>query len=69
MNLRGGGTAGMIVVVPKESATTPGTRDPGEQLVAMGDSFAKETGTEVSIGGTGGAFGDFTSEGPRRSAS
>ena len=62
VNLKGGGTAGMILVVPRESATTPVTRDLGEQLVAMSDSFAKETGTEVAVGGTGGALGDFTSE-------
>lgn len=62
VNLRGGGTAGMIMVVPQESATEPVTRDLGEELVAMSDSFAKETGTEAAVGGNGGAFGDFTSE-------
>jgi X-X-X-Leu-X-X-Gly heptad repeat protein len=62
VNLRGGGTAGMIMVVPKESATEPVTRDLGEELVAMSDSFAKETGTEAAVGGNGGAFGDFTSD-------
>ena len=29
----------------------------------MSDSFAKDTGTEAAVGGNGGAFGDFTSEG------
>jgi putative drug exporter of the RND superfamily len=62
VNLKGGGTAGMILVVPKESATTPGTRELGEELVAKSDAFAKETGTEAAVGGTGGAFGDFTTE-------
>ena len=62
VNLKGGGTAGMIMVVPEQSATEPVTRDLGEQLVASSDSFAKETGTEVAVGGPGGALGDFTSE-------
>jgi putative drug exporter of the RND superfamily len=62
VNLRGGGTAGMIMVVPKQSATEPVTRDLGAHLVAMSDSFAQETGTEAAVGGNGGAFGDFTSE-------
>jgi X-X-X-Leu-X-X-Gly heptad repeat protein len=62
VNLRGGGTAGMIMVAPKRSATEPVTRDLGEDLVAMSDSFARETGTEAAVGGNGGAFGDFTSE-------
>ena len=62
VNLRGGGTAGMIMVVPKESATTPVTRDLGKDLVAMSASFATETGTEAAVGGTGGALGDFTSD-------
>ena len=52
----------MIMVVPKESATEPVTRDLGADLVAMSDSFAKDTGTEAAVGGNGGAFGDFTSE-------
>ena len=63
VNLKGGGTAGMIMVVPKQSATTPVTRELGEDLVAMSDRFAKATGTEAAVGGNGGAFGDFTSEG------
>jgi RND superfamily putative drug exporter len=29
----------------------------------MSDGFAKDTGTEAAVGGNGGAFGDFTSEG------
>ncbi len=53
----------MIMVVPKQSATEPVTRGLGEELVAMSDSFAKENGTEAAVGGNGGAFGDFTSEG------
>jgi putative drug exporter of the RND superfamily len=63
VNLQGGGTAGMIMVVPKRSATEPVTRGLGEELVAMSDSFAKDTGTEAAVGGNGGAFGDFTTEG------
>ena len=63
VNLKGGGTAGMVMVVPKESATEPVTRELGEELVAMSDSFANETGTEAAVGGNGGAFGDFTAEG------
>ena len=62
VNLRGGGTAGMIMVVPKQSATTPVSRDLGEELVAMSDSFGTRTGTETAVGGMGGAFGDFTTE-------
>ena len=62
VNLEGGGTAGMIMVVPKQAATTPVSRDLGEELVSMSDSFAKATGTETAVGGMGGAFGDFTTE-------
>jgi RND superfamily putative drug exporter len=63
VNLHGGGTAGMIMVIPKRSATEPVTRELGSDLVAMSDSFAKATATEAAVGGTGGALGDFTSEG------
>jgi X-X-X-Leu-X-X-Gly heptad repeat protein len=63
VNLKGGGTAGMIMVVPKRSATTPTIRELGEDLVTMSDGFAQATGTEAAVGGNGGAFGDFTSEG------
>jgi RND superfamily putative drug exporter len=63
VNLHGGGTAGMIMVIPKQSATTPVTRDLGTDLVVMSDTFAKATGIEAAVGGNGGAFGDFTSEG------
>jgi RND superfamily putative drug exporter len=63
VNLEGGGTAGMIMVVPKQSATAPATRELGADLVATSDDFAKATGTEAAVGGNGGAFGDFTREG------
>jgi RND superfamily putative drug exporter len=63
VNLHGGGTAGMIMVVPKRSATAPVTRELGTDLVAMSGTFAKATATDVAVGGNGGALGDFTSEG------
>ena len=63
VNLEGGGTAGMIMVVPARSATTPEARELGEDLVAMSATFGRATATEVAVGGNGGAFGDFTSEG------
>ena len=63
VNLKGGGTAGQIMVVPVKSATTPQTQALGSDLVAMSDDFAKASKTEVAVGGNGGAFGDFTSEG------
>ena len=63
VNLKGGGTAGQIMVVPVKSATTPETQALGSDLVAMSDDFAKASKTEVAVGGNGGAFGDFTSEG------
>ena len=63
VNLKGGGTAGQIMVVPVKSATTPATQALGSDLVAMSDDFAKASKTEVAVGGNGGAFGDFTSEG------
>jgi RND superfamily putative drug exporter len=62
VNLKGGGTAGQIMVVPKQSATQPVTRELGKDLVAMSTSFAKATNTETAVGGNGGAFGDFTTE-------
>ncbi len=66
VNLHGGGTAGMIMVIPKESATTTTTQDLGKDLVAMSDGFAKSTHIEAAVGGNGGAFGDFKSEGSAR---
>ena len=66
VNLKRGATAGMIMVIPTESATTPGTRELGEDLVTATGSFAQATGTEAAVGGNGGAFGDFTSEGSER---
>jgi RND superfamily putative drug exporter len=63
VNLKGGGTAGQIMVVPVKSATTPATQALGSDLVAIGDDFAKATKTEIAVGGNGGAFGDFASEG------
>jgi len=63
VNLKGGGTAGQIMVVPVKSATTPETQALGSDLVAMSDDFAKASKTEVAVGGNGGAFGDFTTEG------
>jgi RND superfamily putative drug exporter len=62
VNLKRGATAGMIMVVPQESATEPITRDLGEELVTMSQEFAEATGTEVAVGGNGGAFGDFTAD-------
>jgi RND superfamily putative drug exporter len=53
----------MIMVVPKRSATTPGTRALGKDLVAMSDAFAHANGLRAAVGGNGGAFGDFTTEG------
>ena len=66
VNLHGGGTAGMIMVVPKESATTTTTQDLGKDLVAMSEGFAKSTHIEAAVGGNGGAFGDFKTEGTAR---
>jgi len=63
VNLKGGGTAGQIMVVPKQSATTTTTQELGKDLVAMSGDFASATKTEAAVGGNGGAFGDFTSEG------
>jgi RND superfamily putative drug exporter len=63
VNLKGGGTAGMIMVIPTQSATTPETRAFGEELVASSHEFAGKAGLEAAVGGNGGAFGDFTREG------
>ncbi|HEX5618849.1 MAG TPA: MMPL family transporter [Solirubrobacteraceae bacterium] len=63
VNLHGGGTAGMIMVVPEQSATTPTTQDLGKHLVTMSGEFAAATKTEAAVGGSGGALGDFDSEG------
>jgi RND superfamily putative drug exporter len=63
VNIKGGGTAGQIMVVPVESATEPSTQALGSKLVTMSDDFAQASNTEVAVGGNGGAFGDFTSAG------
>jgi RND superfamily putative drug exporter len=62
VNLERGATAGMIMVVPKHAGTEPVSRELGADLVAMSRAFAKRTGTEVAVGGVGGAFGDFTTD-------
>jgi RND superfamily putative drug exporter len=51
------------MVVPKQSATTITTQELGKDLVVMSDHFAAATTTDAAVGGTGGALGDFNSEG------
>ena len=62
VNLDRGGSAGQIVVVPRQAARTETTRELGEDLQSSGAAFAKRTGTEVAVGGPAGNLADFTSE-------
>ena len=61
INLLRGGTAGQIVVVPKQPPSDPATRDLGDTLHHMSDTFAAATHTEVAVGGPSGNLADFTS--------
>lgn len=62
VNLTRGGNAGQIVVVPAAAASSPATRELGEDLEASADRLAGATGTQVAVGGPAGALADFTSE-------
>ena len=61
INLLRGGTAGQIVVVPKQSPGDPATRALGDRLHSMSDGFAARTHTQVAVGGPAGNLADFTS--------
>ncbi|HEX6743937.1 MAG TPA: MMPL family transporter [Solirubrobacteraceae bacterium] len=61
INLLHGGTAGQIVVVPKQSPGDPATRALGDRLHSMSDGFAARTQTQVAVGGPAGNLADFTS--------
>jgi RND superfamily putative drug exporter len=62
VNLDRGGSAGQIMVVPRQAARRETTRALGEDLQSSGAAFAKSTGTEVAVGGPAGNLADFTSE-------
>jgi hypothetical protein len=61
INLLRGGTAGQIVVVPKQPPSDPATRALGDRLHDMADAFAARTHTQVAVGGPEGNLADFTS--------
>jgi RND superfamily putative drug exporter len=62
VNLPRGGNAGQIVVVPAAAASSPATRQLGEDLKASTGRLARATGTRVAVGGPAGDLADFTSE-------
>ena len=66
INLLRGGTAGQIVVVPKQSPGDPATRALGDRLHNMADGFAARTHTQVAVGGPAGNLADFTSASSER---
>ena len=51
-----------IVVVPAAAASSPATRELGEDLEASAERLADSTGTQVAVGGPAGALAEFTSE-------
>ncbi len=62
VNLDRGGTAGQIVVVPHEAASSDATRALGGDLRDSAAAFAAKTGTQVAVGGPAGDLRDFTNE-------
>jgi len=66
INLLRGGTAGQIVVVPKQPPSDSATRDLGDRLHDMADGFAARTHTQVAVGGPAGNLADFTSVSSQR---
>ena len=66
INLLRGGTAGQIVVVPKQASTEPATRDLGNDLNAMVDDYAAKTHTQMAVGGPAGNLADYTTVNSQR---
>jgi RND superfamily putative drug exporter len=62
INLDRGGTAGQIVVVPHEAASSDATRALAGDLRDSAAAFAERTGTQTAVGGPAGDLADFTSE-------
>ena len=62
VNVDQGGTAGQIMVVPKQAANTVTTRELGDDLQTSAAAFAKSSGTQVAVGGPAGNLTDFTNE-------
>lgn len=61
VNLERGGNAGMITVIPKQPSSSEQTQQLGEDLVAESQSFAKQAGLQVAVGGPAGQLADFQS--------
>jgi RND superfamily putative drug exporter len=59
VNLEQGGTAGQIVVTPKQDASTEETQALAADLQTMTDEFAADTNTEAAVGGPAGEVIDF----------
>lgn len=62
VNLERGGSAGQIVIVSAEGASSATTQELGERLRDRADAFAAETDLQVAIGGPAGSLTDFASE-------
>ncbi len=62
LNLDRGGTAGQIVVVPHEAASSDETRALASDLRDSAAAFAAKTGTQTAVGGPAGDLADYTSE-------
>lgn len=62
INLDRGGTAGQIVVVPHEAASSDATRALATDLRDSAAAFAAKTGTQTAVGGPAGDLADFAGE-------
>ena len=62
VNLDRGGSAGQIVVVPHEAASSDATRALAGDLRDSAAAFAAKTGTRTAVGGPAGDLADFASE-------
>jgi RND superfamily putative drug exporter len=62
VNVERGGTAGQIVVVPREASSSDATRALASDLRDSAAAFAAKTGTQTAVGGPAGDLADFTSE-------
>ncbi len=62
VNLDRGGSAGQIVVVPHEAASSDATRALAGDLRDSAAAFATKTGTQTAVGGPAGDLADFASE-------
>lgn len=61
VNLDRGGTAGRILVIPKDPPNTPGTNQLRDRLQASADHLAKTTGMSTGVAGPAALLADYAS--------